>query len=151
MKRNLSRRIELLSLIGIAIISFVLYSPMVCHGADENPLDVEFSPNIVNIDSERVGEIRILTGMRYSFFVANKADEPLFIYFNDSDESIENIRASRDSLGNLILRFSLDDLLDVENDLELDVLNVAEVVVVTEDEGEYVGPGEILIIDRKGY
>jgi hypothetical protein len=126
-----------------------LYLPITCYG--QEALEVEFSPNIVNIDSERWGEIRILTDMRYSFYIANKAEEPLFIYFNDSLDSVQNIRATRDSLGNLILKFDLDNLLDVEVDLLLDELNVAEVVVVTENGVEYIGTGDILVIDKKGY
>ena len=65
MKKNLSRRIELLSLACIAIISFALCSPTVCHG-EEYGLRVDFSPNIINISSERLGEIRVFTNTRYS-------------------------------------------------------------------------------------
>lgn len=149
MNRAILKEFGMPSVLCIAMILFALYLPMTCYG--QEALDVEFSPNIINIDSERVGQIRILTGMRYSFYVANKAEEPLFIYFNNSDESVQNIGASSDSLGNLILRFNLVDLLDVEGDLYVDEPNVAEVVVVTESGNEYVGAAEILIIDRKGF
>ena len=138
------------SVLCVAMVLFALYLPMTCYG--QEALDVDFSPNIVNIDAERWGEIRILTDMRYSFYIANKDDEePLFIYFNDCPDSIQNIRATRDSLGNLILKFDLDDLLVVKPYLLLDELNVAEVVVVMENGAEYIGAGDILIIDKKGY
>ena len=149
MNRAILKEFGMPSVLCIAMILFALYLPMTCYG--QEALDVEFSPNMINIDSERVGQIRILTGMRYLFYNANKAEEPLFIYFNDSEESVQNIGATSDSLGNLILRFNLVDLLDVEGDLYVDELNVAEVVVVTESGNEYVGAAEILIIDRKGF
>lgn len=149
MNRAILREFGMPSVLCIAMILFALYLPTTCYG--QEALDVEFSPNMINIDSGRVGQIRILTGMRYSFYAANKAEEPLFIYFNDGEESVQNIGASSDSLGNLILRFNLADLLDVEEDLFVDELNVAEVVVVTDDDTEYVGEAEILIVDRKGF
>ena len=149
MNRAILKEFGMPSVLCIAMILFALYLPMTCYG--QEALDVEFSPNMINIDSQRVGQIRILTGMGFSFYDANKAEEPLFIYFNNSDESVQNIGASSDSLGNLILRFNLVDLLDVEGDLYVDDINVAEVVVVTDDETAYVGEAEILIIDRKGF
>ena len=149
MNRAILKEFGMPSVLCIAMILFALYLPMTCYG--QEALDVEFSPNMINIDSERVGQIRILTGMRYLFYNANKAEEPLFIYFNDGEESVQNIGASSDSLGNLILRFNLVDLLDVEGDLYVDELNVAEVVVVTENGNEYVGAAEILIVDKKGF
>lgn len=144
MKRILSRKFKLLSFVCIAVISFSLYSPMVCHGAD---LYVDFSPNIINISSERWGDIRILTGMRYSFFVGN--GDSIFLYFNDSPESVQNIRATRDSLGNLILRFSLDDLLMLKDYLLSDAFNDAVVVITMTNEDEYIGEGQVYINDKK--
>ncbi len=145
MKRNLIRRIELLSLVCMTIVSFSLYSPTVCQGA-EYDLNVDFSPNIINISSERLGDIRILTGMRYSNFIAN--GDRLFIYFNGCD-SVENIKATRDSLGNLILRFSLEDLLNVQNCLEIDAYNYPEVVITMKNADEYIGEGEVYISSKQ--
>ena len=145
MKRTLSRRIELLSLACIITISFALYSPMVCHG-EEYGLRVDFSPNIINISSERFGDIRVQTGMRYSNFVAN-GDSP-FIYFNGCD-SVENIKATRDSLGYLILKFSLEDLLNVQNCLEIDARNYPQVVITMTNGDEYIGEGVVYITDKQ--
>ena len=145
MKRTLIRRIEFLSLVCIAIVSFSLYSPAICQGA-EYDLYVDFSPNIINISSERLGDIRILTGMRYSNFIAN--GDKLFIYFNGCD-SVENVKATRDSLGNLILRFSLDDLLNVQNCLEIDAYNYPEIVITMKNADEYIGEGEVYISSKQ--
>jgi hypothetical protein len=145
MKITLRRRMNLLYLVCIAIVSFSFYSPTVCQGA-EYDLDVDFSPNIINISSERLGDIRILTGMRYSNFVAN--GDSLFIYFNDCD-SVENVKATRDSLGNLILRFSLKDLLNVQNCLKIDAYNCPEVVITMKNTDEYVGEGEVYISSKQ--
>ena len=145
MKKILSRRIELLSLFCVVMIAFALYSPSVCHGAD---LYVDFSPNIINIDSERLGDIRVLTGMRYSNFVAN--GDSIFIYFNGCSESVPNIKPTRDSLGNLILRFSLEDLLSVEDCLNINGYNTPEVVIIMDDGTEYIGEGEVDITGKQG-
>ena len=145
MKRKLIGRIELLSLACFAIISFALYSPTICQGA-EYDLYVDFSPNIINISSERLGDIRILTGMRYSNFIAN--GDKLFIYFNGCD-SVENVKATRDSLGNLILRFSLEDLLNVQSCLESDAYNYPQVVITMTNGDEYIGQGEVYITDKQ--
>jgi hypothetical protein len=147
MKRNLSRRIELLSLVLIAIVSFALYSPTVCHG-EEYGLSVDFSPFTINISSERLGAIRVLTDVRYSNFVAH--GDSMFIYFNECSDSIPNIRATRDSLGNLILRFSLNDLLSVENCLVRDEYNQFVAVITMENGDEYIGEGEVYITDKQG-
>jgi len=119
---------------------------MVCHG-EEYELAFDFSPNIINISSERLGDIRILTGMRYSFFVGN--GDSIFLYFNDSPESVQNIRATRDSLGNLILRFSIDDLLMLKDHLLSDAFNDAVVVITMTNEDEYIGEGQVYINDKK--
>jgi hypothetical protein len=145
MKKPLMRRIELLSLVCIAIVSFSLYSPTVCQG-EEYDLDVDFSPNIINIASERLGDIRILTGMRYSNFIAN--GDNLFIYFNGCN-SVENVKATRDSLGNLILRFSLEDLLNVQNCLEIDAYNYPEIVITMENGNEYIGESVVYIAGKQ--
>ena len=146
MKRAVSNKIVLLSVFCLAITAFALYSPMVCHG-EEYELAFDFSPNIINISSERWGDIRILTGMRYSFFVGN--GHSISLYFNDSPESVQNIRATRDSLGNLILRFSIDDLLMLKDYLLSDAFNDAVLVITMTNEDEYTGEGQVYINDKK--
>lgn len=137
----------MLSAFSIAITTFALYLPLTCYG-DEYQMGVEVSPNIINVASQRVGEIRILTDMRYSNFTAN--GESIFIYFNESD-SVENIRATRDSLGNLILKFDLEDLLVLDTFLLRDQLNDVEVVVVMQNGDEYSGFGEVHLTDKKAH
>ena len=144
MKKTLCKKNELLSLVCIAIISFALYSPMVCHGAEY--LYVDFSPNIINISSERLGDVRVLTGMEYSNFLADGGSP--FIYFDDC--SVPNIKATRDSLGNLILRFSLEDLLNVQICLESGFYNDTKVVITMENGDEYIGEGGVYITGKQG-
>jgi len=85
--------------------------------------------------------------MRYSFYTAG--GDSIFIYFNECNYSVPNIKATRDSLGNLILRFGVEDLLDVEDYLNSDELNTARVVIVMNDGSEYEGIGEVFINDKK--
>ena len=146
MKINLSRRNELLILVCIAIISFAFYSPTVCHG-EEYGLRVDFSPNIINISSERFGDIRVLTEMRYSSFVAN--GDSIFVYFSGCSDSVPNIKATRDSLGNLILRFRLEDLLHMQGCLNSDAYNYPEVVITMDNGDEYIGDAEVYITDKQ--
>lgn len=136
-----------MSFVFIAPIILALYSPMLCHG-EEYDLFVDFSPNIINISSARFGDIRVLTGMRYSSFVAN--GDSIFIYFNGCSNSVPNIKATRDSLGNLILRFSLDDLLIEQSCLESDVYNYTQVVITMGNGDEYIGEGEVYITEQQG-
>jgi hypothetical protein len=148
MNTAISRKIGKLSVFCIAIITFSMYLPMTSYG-DEYSMGVDFSPNIINIASERLGEIRVFTDMRYSTFVAN--GDSVFVYFNGSDDSVPNIRATRDSLGNLILRFNIEDLLAVENDLVPDDFNRVDVVVVMNNGDEYSGSDdEVYLSDKKG-
>ena len=118
---------------------------------DEDPrLGVDVSPNIINIESERKGEIRIFTNLAYSSFLSGGGVP--FIYFNQSLESVENIRATRDSLGNLILKFSLKALLKLnleENILEPDEDNLVTVVVSMTSGTEYSGDALVYIVDKK--
>jgi hypothetical protein len=83
--------------------------------------------------------------MSYSTYLAAGGDA--FIYFNGSD-SVENIRATRDSWGNLILKFDLEDLLVVKEFLNLNEFNEAVVVLVMNG-GEYSGASEVFIVDKK--
>ena len=132
------------SVLFTAITVFVLSLPLICYGA-EYSITVDVSPNIINIESQRLGEIRIFTNMKYSTFTA--ADGDSFIYFNESD-SVENIRATRDSWGNLILKFDLEDLLAVEDSLKPNESNDVLVVLVMNGD-EYSGYSEVLIVDKK--
>jgi len=145
MIRAISKKIGILSVFCIAIMTFALYLPLTCYGAS---MEVDFSPKIINIASQRLGEIRVFTNMRYSTFVANGGTA--FAYFNGGAESVPNIWGTRDSWGNLILKFTLEDLLVVEDDLVPDALNSAEVVVVYENGDEYSGSDdEVYILDKK--
>ena len=138
------------SLFFVVMSAFVLFLPTISNAAGgENAqyfIGIDVSPNIINIESERLGEIRILTNMRYSFYATN--GHSIFIYFNDSD-SVENIRATRDSLGNLILKFCLEDLLVLEKWLKPNDTNVVKVVVSMDNGDEYMGQGEVYITKKR--
>jgi hypothetical protein len=129
-----------------AITVFALFLPFICHGA-EYSMTVNVSPNIINIESQRLGEIRIFTDIRYSAYIAD--GDSIFIYFNDGEDSVENIRATRDSWGNLILKFDLEDLLNVKGSLILDGSNEVMVVLVMENGDEYSGDSDVYIADKK--
>lgn len=150
MKQVEFKKILVLSLFfsGMSVVLFTL--PLMSYGTGgENAqyfIDIDVSPNIINIESERWGDIRILTNMRYSFFATN--GHSIFIYFNDSD-SVENIRATRDSLGNLILKFSLEDLMAVESWLKSNSANDVKVVVSMDNGDEYSGQGEVYITRKR--
>ena len=148
MNRATFRNIGKLSIFCIAVMIFALHLPLTCHGA-EYSMEVDFSPKIINIASERFGEIRVFTDMRYSAFVAG--GDSIFIYFNGGSDSVPNVRATRDSWGNLILRFGLEDLLAVRNDLNVDDFNSVDVVVVMNNGDEYLGSDdEVYLVDKKG-
>ena len=145
MSRAISKKIGILSIFCIAIMTFALYLPLTCYG---DSMGVDFSPKIINIASQRLGEIRVFTNMRYSTFVANGGTA--FAYFNGGAESVPNIRGTRDSWGNLILKFNLVDLLAVEDDLLPDALNSVEVVVVMSNGDEYSGvDDEVYLADKQ--
>ena len=147
MKKAILKRICLLSVLCIAMMSFLLHFSMTCYG-DEDSMEVDFSPKIINIESERLGEIRVFTNVSYSAFVAD--GDSIFIYFNGSVDSVQNIRATRDSWGNLILRFNLEDLLALEDDLLVDDFNIVDVVVVMKDGNEYSGSDdEVYLLDKQ--
>jgi hypothetical protein len=150
MKQVKLKKILVLSLFIIGMSAVVFFLPMTSYGAGgENAqyfIDIDVSPNIINIESERWGDIRILTNMRYSFFATN--GHSIFIYFNESD-SVENIRATRDSLGNLILKFSLEDLMVLESWLKPNNVNDVKVVVSMDNGDEYIGQSEVLITKKR--
>ena len=144
------KKILVLSVYLIGMSAFVLFLPMTSVGTEVEDaqfnIGIDVSPNIINIESERWGDIRILTDVRYSSYAAN--GHSIFIYFNGSD-SVENIRATRDSLGNLILKFSLEDLMVLENWLKPNAVNDVKVVVVMDDGDGYTGQGEVYITKKK--
>lgn len=155
MNKTIYKKIFLPSILLLFTLSFLLSFPTT-GWTDEYSLVLEFSPNIINLESDRVGEIRIKTGMAYSFYIANKADEnPIHVYFNSdlsdkcSGESVLNIKATRDSLGNLILRFSLEDLLALEDCLLGGQFNMAEVVVTMNNGDEYIGGQEVYLAVKR--
>ena len=132
-----------------AVATFLVPLTLNCYGSvgegAEYTIGVDVSPNIINIESERLGEIRILTNMRYSFYASS--GQAIFVYFNGSD-SVENIRATRDSRGNLIIKFNLVDLLMLQNNFNLDNLNKVEVVVSMQNEDEYKGWSDVFIASK---
>jgi len=144
----LKSRVKLV-LVLFAVSTFLAQFTLTCYGVEgagvEYPLGVDFSPNIINIESERWGEIRILTNMRYSFYASS--GQAIFVYFNGSD-SVENIRATRDSRGNLIIKFNLVDLLKLDSHLIADTLNNTEVVVSMQNEDEYKGSTDVFIASK---
>lgn len=141
-----SRRVGAVSVVWMAVMMLVLFMPLICYG-DEYPLEADFSPKIINIASNRFGDIRVLTGMSYAAFVAD--GDSIFIYFNESNNSVPNIVATRDSLGHLILRFTLEDLLAVKSDLQVDAFNNTDVVLVMRNGDEYIGSDdEVYIVDK---
>ena len=81
MNRAISNKLGILSIFCVAIMTFSLYLPLTCYG-EEYSMGVDFSPKIINIDSGRLGEIRVFTDRSYSSFVANGGTA--FIYFNGS-------------------------------------------------------------------
>lgn len=129
---------------GILIASAMSYA---LGGEDDvYSISIDVSSNIINLESERWGDVRIYTSVRYSLYAAN--GHSIFVYFNDSD-SVENVRPSRDSLGNLILRFSLEDLLDLDGWLKPHASNEVMVVVSMDNGDEYIGYGEVYLTIKK--
>jgi hypothetical protein len=150
MKHGGMKQTVALSLYLMGMSAFVFFLPISGYGAGgegpESSIGIDVSPNIINIESERWGDIRILSDMRYSFYAAS--GHSIFIYFNGSD-SVENIRPTRDSLGNLILKFSLEDLLVLEDWLVPNAANAVKVVVVMDNGDGYTGHGEVYLAKKK--
>ena len=144
------KNVLVLSLCFLGLSAFTIFLPVTSYAAGgdaaELTMGVDVSPNIINIESERWGDIRIFTDLRYSLYAAN--GHSIFVYFNDSD-SVENIRATRDSLGNLILKFSLEELLVLESYLKPQDTNSVKVVVSMENGDEYTGWSDVYITKKK--
>lgn len=133
------------SVFCMAMTIMMLQFPAVSLG--EDPLGVDVSPNIINTASDRHGEIRIWTDMKYVSY-KNDTSNYAHVFFNGSD-TVENIRATSDSLGNLILKFNLEDLLNLgEEFLILEEDNEVKVVVVISD-SENIGYGSVYIVGKK--
>jgi len=146
MKRVVFKKISVSSVFCAALLIFLLQVPAITFGA-EYETEVNASPYIINIEAQRLGDIRIFTSLGYSFFIANSGQA--FVYINGSEESVENIRATRDSRGNLILKFALEDLLALENLLALNDVNDVKVVLSLGNGDEYIGWGEVYIQGKK--
>ena len=150
MKQVELRKILAMSIVFMAMSVAVFFLPMKSYGAGgedvQYPMGIDVSPNIINIESERYGEIRILTDMRYSFYAAS--GHSIFVYFNGSD-SVENVRATRDSLGNLIVKFQLEDLLVIENWLKPNNVNAVKVVVSMDNGDEYMGESDVYVNKKR--
>lgn len=150
MIERISKRIWGVSLIIFVVTGGILFlssmSSALGGGDVEYPLNVNVSPNIINLESERWGDIRIYTSMRYSLYATS--GHSIFVYFNGG-ESVENIRPTRDSLGNLILRFTLEDLLAVKDNLRSHESNEVMVVVSMDNEDEYIGHSEVYLTIKK--
>ena len=157
MDKTISKKVHIIAFFCIAMATLALHFPMTCYGQ----MQVEASPNLINIDAERYGDIRIFTDLPYSDFdfYGDDSDSEVFIYINpvegEVSESIANISPSRDSLGNLILRFGLEDLLERKSLLNIDDYNTFQVVVIKTVAGtisESIGQDdEVFIIDKKGF
>lgn len=155
MKKNIFKRVCLLSVFFVVMTAFAVHLPTKCYG---ETMRVEVSPNIINIDAQRLGEIRIFTDLRYANydFYGDDCDSEVFVYVNDLNDSVENIRPTRDSWGNLILKFNLEDLLNVEglmDSLIIDGNNTFTVVVIkSDDTGDTVWEGAdsgVYVMDKK--
>jgi hypothetical protein len=135
------------SVICLALTIMMFQFPGISRGA-EYTMEVDVSPNIINIASERYGEIRIWTNLRYSTYIGNSSYATIF--FNESD-SVENIRATSDSLGNLILKFSIEDLLALNDDLPVLLIQADNEVKVIVGIGEdtFTGYGSVYIVGKK--
>jgi hypothetical protein len=142
----ISKKYRKPSIVSLFILSLAFMRPTIAF-AEEYPLDIDFSPKIINVSSNRIGDIRVFTHFSYSVFVAN--GDSAFIYFNGSDVSIQNIQITRDSQGHLILRFTLDDFLGIESDLLINGFNIADTVLVMNNGDEYIGSdSDVFIVDK---
>lgn len=148
MNKAIFKRIGLLSILCIAVMSSLTLLPMNCYG-DDCEIGIDVSPYQVNIDSD--GEehyVRVLTYTWYS----NMAY--VFVYINDTVEPIDSgyIVLTRDSIGHLVVKIDLIALQDAK--LEVETYHFLKIVVglqqVTDKCDEKAGIGEIYIIGKKG-
>jgi hypothetical protein len=136
----MKRKIKWISVCSILLATIALSAP--CYGQ----LILEVSPNIINIDSNRYGDIRIYTNLRYADFKSSV----VFIAVNDSPPIEDGmITKTSDSLGNLILKFGLGELQAIESHLNIDDYNDFRVGIEKDGvslEGYDYG---VYIIDKK--
>ena len=143
MKREFTAgKIFLACLVPVACTLF-MFSAANCQA-----FTVDMSPYTINVDSNRIGEIRVYTNLSYAGFIKNNG--AAFIYFNECPTSIDPITATRDSNGNLILKFTLGDLLDDQNGyLQVGEENLVKVVISTTT-GEDEGYGSVYLTSKAG-
>ena len=154
MSKAIFKKVVLLSVFCIAMISLALYLPMTCYGQEEYepcPMRVEVSPYQVNIDSGGAEHyVRVLTYTWYS----NTDTDQTFVYINDNEDPIDSnyIKLTRDSIGHLVVKIDLIALQEagLEVDTTHDLKIVAGLKVPTDDCVEKEGVGEIYIIGKKG-
>lgn len=138
------KKIYLPSVLCVSLILLALHLPGTCYGFE---IGVDVSPNIVNIESRGdAHRVRVFTNMAYSNVALSS------VYIND--ELIASWK-TRDSWGNLIVKFYLDELDRlVENDLlVIDGENTLRVVGMTndpEDPESFWGEGIIYVVDKQG-
>ena len=110
MKSTVQCKLSLVSVFSVLLLAFALSVPATGFG-----FEVDASPKIVSIDSDRAGDIRIFTDLVWE----DNNNNTFEIYFNDNDyASVAGVSDSEDSLGNLILWFSLEDLVIWKKDCE---------------------------------
>ena len=150
MKKAILKKICLLSVLCVAMMSFLLHFSMTCYGQEEPcPIRVEVSPYQINIDSD--GEehyVRILTYTWYS----NTAGA--FVYINENLDAIstEFVKLTRDSVGHLVVKIDLIALQQAELDVGTyhDLKIVVQLKEARDGCLEQEGTGEIYIIGKQG-
>jgi len=134
----------------IIMMSLLVYLPMTCFGEEETcPMGVDVSPYQVNIDGGGVEHsVRVLTYTWYS----NTAGA--FVYINENEDAIESeyIQLTRDSVGHLVVKISLEAFQNAG--LEADASHLLKIVallkVPTDDCIEKEGTGDIYIVGKNG-
>jgi hypothetical protein len=151
MNLTILKKVCLLSVFCVAMVSLAFYVPMTCYGQETCPMDVEVSPYQVNIDSGGVEHyVRVLTYTWYS----NTDTDKTFVYINDNEDPIDSnyIKLTRDSVGHLVVKIDLIAL--QEAGLEVDTFHNLKIAVTlkvsTDDCVEKEGVGEIYIVGKKG-
>jgi len=154
MNNTIFKKICLLSVLCITILSFALPLPMTCYGEEACTFRVEVSPYQVNIDSG--GEAHYVRVLTYTWY---KITAEAYVYINPPDGNEELIdpiisdyvELTRDSVGHLVVKIDLKALQDAE--LEEDTFHYLKIVTVlkeiTDGCGEKEGTGELYIIGKK--
>ena len=141
MNKDAFRKTGVLTVFSLVLATGFFASPCL---AD---MMIQVNPNIINIEANRYGDIRILTNLRYSVH----RNDAVYLYVNNGENSVAPIRKTRDSLGNLILKFQLQDLLSTEGlSLNIDALNVFEAVVIHDGVDLAAEDDDVYIMEKKG-